>query len=71
MVDLTHLNALELNLSHERVRLANAKTNSEHALRTVWVSQLEKEIAGEYRFLGLTPEPACELTLDEILAELG
>ena len=68
MTDLTHLNALELNLSHERVRLAGAKTKGERDLRTVWVAQLEREIAGERAFLGLAPEET--MTLDEIFAEL-
>ena len=48
---MTHLNALNLRLSHERVRLANAKTEGERAMRTVWVAQIEKEIAGEEKFL--------------------
>jgi hypothetical protein len=49
---MTHLDALELNLSHERVRLAEATSPEEVALRRVWVSQLEREVAGERAFLG-------------------
>lgn len=44
---MTHLNALLLNLSHERTRLSNAKTDGERELRSVWVYQLEKEVAHE------------------------
>jgi len=62
---MTHLNALQVALSNERSRLANAKTAGERELRAVWVSQLEKEIsAEEINF------PACELSDDELLAEL-
>jgi hypothetical protein len=65
-----HLKALRLRLSHERVRLANARTEQERALRTVWVKGIEKEIAGELVFLGIKEEPLPEMTADEILAEL-
>lgn len=66
----SHLNALETRLSHERGYLAAAKTDGERALRTVWIAQIEKEIANEHAFLGLTTSPAAELTDDELLAEL-
>jgi len=66
MTDLTHLHALELNLSHERMRLFAAKSEGERELRAVWVRQLEKEIEAEYKFLGIEPE---ELS-DEDLANL-
>ena len=49
MTDLTHLNALELNLSHERVRLSQATNQQDIALRKVWVAQLEREIAHAVR----------------------
>lgn len=38
----SHLDALNLRLSNERVRLANAKTDSERTLRAVWIQQIEK-----------------------------
>ena len=65
---MEHLNALRLSLSHERVRLANAKSAKEVALRTVWVAQYEKEIAGELKFLGITEQP--DMSDDELLAAL-
>lgn len=71
-VDTTHLGALLLKLSHERERLNRAKSEKERELRSVWVQQAEKEIAGELKLLGLPPdycEPK-ELSLDEIFAEL-
>lgn len=61
-----HLAALELRLSHERVRLQQAKTPAERELRQVWVAQIEKEIAGEREFIS---EP--DMTDDELLAALN
>ena len=69
MQDLSHLHALEVRLSHERERLAKAKTVKERELRQVWVNQCEKEIAGEYTFLGIAPEDIA-MTDDELLAAL-
>lgn len=66
---MTHLDALELRLSNERMRLTAATSDQEKALRTVWVSGIEKEIADEYKFLGI--EPPAAMTDDELLAELG
>lgn len=59
---MTHLDALNLNLSNERMRLAGAKTDAERQLRAVWVAQLEKEVSGEETFTGSD---------EELLAELG
>lgn len=59
---MNHLDALNLRLSNERVRLANAKSEGERELRKVWIAQLEKEVAGEIQFIG---------TDDDLLAELG
>lgn len=61
----THLDALNLRLSNERIRLANAKTQQERELRTVWISQIEKEIGHENQFSGV------ELSDDELLWELA
>lgn len=63
---MSHLNALQVALSNERSRLANAKTAAERELRSVWVKQLEKEVAHEEINF-----PVCELSDDELLAELG
>lgn len=63
----SHLNALELRLSNERNRLAQAKTNKERELRKVWIAQIEKEIASERNFVG----KETEMSDDELLAELG
>lgn len=64
---MEHLSALMNNLSKEKERLSNAKSANEIALRSVFVSQLEKEIAGEKLFLGITD---VEMTDDELLDEL-
>lgn len=68
--DLTHLDALTSRLAREKARLASAKTESERALRTVWVSQCEKEIAAEYKFLGIEPVVSNELSNDDLAAML-
>lgn len=66
-----HLNALETRLSHERQYLALAKTNAERELRKVWIAQIEKEIVGERKFLGMPDSPEdIEMSDDELLAEL-
>lgn len=69
MTDLTHLHALELNLSHERVRLFAAKSPGERALRAVWVGKLQREIDAEYAFLGIEPEVLSDEDLADLLAD--
>ena len=69
MTDLTHLHALELNLSHERVRLFAAKSPGERALRAVWVDKLQREIDAEYAFLGIEPEVLSDEDLADLLAD--
>jgi hypothetical protein len=69
-MDTSHLNALQLRLSNERNYLAKAKTEGERALRKVWIAQIEKEIAGEEKFLA-KQEPEVEMTDDELLAALS
>lgn len=67
--DTSHLIALISRLGNERARLDAAKTAKEVALRTVWVAQLEREVAAEERFLGMLPvEPISD---DELMAELA
>ena len=66
--NMSHLSALELRLSNERVRLANAKTAKERELRRVWIAQIEKEIDREIEFIGKVAES--DMTDDELLAAL-
>ena len=63
----SHLDALNLRLSNERVRLANAKTDSERTLRTVWIQQIEKEIRNEEGFV-TTQDISDEQLLRELTA---
>lgn len=67
---MAHLNALQVRLSNEKVRLANAKTPAEREMRAVWIAGIEKEISREIEFLG-KQEPEVEMTDDEILAALS
>lgn len=68
--NIDHLSALELRLSHERTYLAAAKTTGERELRTVWISQIEREIAGEYKFLGIEQGNELEISDEDLLAAL-
>lgn len=67
MTDFAHLNALQHRLHKETRALAAATNASERELRAVWVAQIEREIAGEYAFLGITP---CTASDEELLADL-
>lgn len=62
---MMHLSALELRLSNERQRLTLATTPAERELRSVWITQIEKEIEREQGFIALP-----QLSDDELLAEL-
>jgi hypothetical protein len=68
MTDFSHLHALEAGLANELQRLSYATTEGERALRSVWVSQYEKQISDEKHFIGIDCLP--EITDDELLAEL-
>ena len=70
MADTTHLDALQTRLSHERARLAAARKPREIELRTVWIAQIEKEIAGEMDRLGGSVETLPDMTDDELLSAL-
>ena len=61
----THLNALLLGLSNERSRLANATSQGEIDLRTVWIGQLEREVEAEESFM-----QKYEISDDELLSLL-
>jgi hypothetical protein len=64
-----HLAALHQRLAHECARLAAAKSDGERQTRETWIAGIEKEIAAEYRFLGI--ETADEdMSDDELLAAL-
>lgn len=69
MTDYSHLDALELSLSHERERLRLARSPLEIEYREIWVRQYEREIASERELLGL-PATDAIMSLDDILAEL-
>ena len=64
--DGDHLSILQVRLSNERIRLSEAKTESERQSRRVWIAQMEKEIAGEQSFLA-AGEPMSDA---ELLAQL-
>ena len=65
----SHLNALKVRLSNEKVRLVNAKTRAERDLRTVWVAQIEREIGFEETHTFSDTE--VEMSDDDLLAALA
>lgn len=70
--DETHLNALQVRLSHERARCFEEKNSQAMRQREVWCKQIEKEIAAERAFLGLPDEsPLPEMSDAELLANLN
>ena len=71
-MNLDHLEALQARLSREKSRLADASTANEIAFRTREIAACEREIAGEYKFLGIAPLTLDEILMsdDELLAEL-
>lgn len=71
--DLSHLEALQSRLGREKVRLASAKNENERLFRAREITACEKEIAAEYKFLGVAPLTMADLLLsdDELLRELG
>jgi hypothetical protein len=76
MYDTTHYVALMTRLSNEKGYLAIARSQSEIELRSVWIKQIEKEIAQEAEFLkskGIDVYHSIDdnsLTEDELLNEL-
>lgn len=79
-MDLSHLDALQARLSREKSRLASAQsarpsrcTANEIAFRQREIAACEKEIAGEYKFLGIEPLTLEEIMMsdDELLAALS
>ena len=75
MTDFSHLDAIDLRLSHERDRVAQAKTSKDRAWREHNVCMIERERASEIAFLeakGIKFPTLNEiLSDDELLAELG
>jgi hypothetical protein len=72
MTGLTHLNALEFSLFNEEQRLKAATNPQEIELRKVWVSQYEKEIEAEKKFLGFDDNDDSELLdINELLEALA
>jgi len=72
MTDFSHLNALQGRLAREQDRLANAKTENDKNFRLREIAACQKEIAAEYKFLGIEPVSIDDILMsdDELLAEL-
>lgn len=66
MTDFSHLDAIQGRLAREADRARLATTDAERAFREREVVSAEKELAAEYKFLGITP-----MSLEDIFAEIG
>lgn len=71
-MDTSHLVALQQRLANEKARLENARTEQEKTYRTVVVNQVQREIDGEYQFLGMASAVDLpDLSDDDLLAALA
>lgn len=72
MTDFSHLDALQSRLAREQGRLANAKNENERSFRIREIASCEREIADEYKFLGIEPVSLDDIIMsdDELLREL-
>lgn len=73
MTDRSHLDAIDLRLSHERERVRTAKTANEREWREHNVRMIERERENEIAFLakhGIVVEEAPAMTQAELMAEL-
>lgn len=71
-IDTSHLDAIRIRLSHERSRLATARSDSERKLRASWVAGIERELKSELEFLGLPSDSqTSDIDDDALLAELA
>jgi hypothetical protein len=73
MTDFSHLDSLQGRLRRENDRLATAKTLTEQNFRLQQIASCEREIANEYKFLGIEPVSIDDILLsdDELLRELS
>ena len=70
MTDFSHLDAISQRLFRERARLANATTAKERAFCEHEIMMNERELAAEYKFLGVEPMTLADVMDDDLLAEL-
>lgn len=72
MTDFSHLDALQGRLAREQDRLANARNENERNFRIREIASCEREIANEYKFLGIEPVSIDDILMsdDELLREL-
>ena len=72
MTDFSHLDALQGRLAREQDRLTNAKNENERSFRVREIAACEREIANEYKFLGIKPVSLDDILMsdDELLREL-
>lgn len=71
MCQTSHLESLYVRLSNEQSRLDLEKSDQGRVIRKVWVSQIQKEIEQEEKFLGISEEKnKTGISDDELLRDL-
>ena len=71
MTDLSHLNAIKLRLANTTARRDQQKTAKVRAWFDHEIKMIEKELAGEYKFLGINPGDEVAISVAEIDAHFG
>jgi hypothetical protein len=73
MTDFSHLDALQGRLAREQDRLAVAENENERSFRIREIAACEREIANEYKFLGIEPVSIDDILMsdDDLLRELS
>ena len=73
MIDFSHLDALQARLRREIERRDAATNDNARDFRIREITSCEKEIANEYKFLGIEPLSLDDILMsdDELLAELS
>ena len=69
--DFSHLDAIQERIARETQRRDASHNAQVRAFRQMQIDQAEKELAAEYKFLGIEPVTIGELSDDELLAELN
>lgn len=66
-IDWSHMNALQARLYREQCRLAKATNSNEKTFRERQIAYCEREIQGEYKFLGIKPVNFDDISDDDLL----
>lgn len=71
MTDLSHLNAIKTRLANTTARRDQQKTAKARAWFDHEIKMIEKELSGEYKFLGINPGDEVAISVADIDAHFG